>query len=98
MSGKRCFAGRSTYSMSKFGLQALTEATIRENKDFGIKATAICPGFVNTSLIESERISEEVDRAELLQPSDIAKTILYLLSLSKNAYVLEVLMQRELWG
>lgn len=97
MSGKRAFRGRGSYSMSKFGVQALTEATLRENQEFGIKATAICPGFVNTTLIDAECSQAEIERTDLIQPSDIAKTVLYLLSLSPKAYVMEVLMERELW-
>ena len=97
MSGKRVFKGRSSYSISKFAVNALTEAILRENKEFGIKATAICPGYVNTESLKEIIKQENLNPEHLIQKSDISKTILYLLSLSPKAYVKEVCLERELW-
>lgn len=93
MSGKRAFKGKSSYSMSKFAIQALNETLIRENREFGIRATAICPGFVDTDM--AKRLKEKNEK--LISPLDIAKTVGYLLSLSENTIIQEVCLERELW-
>lgn len=44
------YGGMGAYAISKHALRVLTELIQEENQDFGIKAWAICPGFVDTPL------------------------------------------------
>jgi 3-oxoacyl-[acyl-carrier protein] reductase len=44
------YGGMGAYAVSKHALRVLTELIQEENQDFGIKAWAICPGFVDTPL------------------------------------------------
>ncbi|CAN7762998.1 SDR family NAD(P)-dependent oxidoreductase [Paenibacillus sp. LjRoot153] len=43
------------YVMSKFGVVGLSETLRYEGLDLGIRVTAVCPGFIQTSLIENVR-------------------------------------------
>lgn len=89
MAAKRVRAGCSSYSISKVGVNALTEAILRENLQYGIKATAICPGDCDT------HIGREIAPGEELIPLvDISQTVAWLLSLSKTAIVPEVCIER----
>ncbi|MCZ7569960.1 MAG: SDR family oxidoreductase [Ardenticatenaceae bacterium] len=44
------YAGMGAYAISKHAVRVLTELIQQENQDFGLKAWAICPGFVDTPL------------------------------------------------
>jgi len=44
------YGGMGAYAVSKHALRVLTELIQEENQDLGIKAWAICPGFVDTPL------------------------------------------------
>lgn len=48
--GAIVYAGMGPYAVSKHALRVLTELIQEENQEFGIKAWAICPGFVNTPM------------------------------------------------
>lgn len=48
--GVYVYGGMGDYAISKHALRVLTELIQEENQDFGIKAWAICPGFVDTPL------------------------------------------------
>lgn len=93
MSGKRGFKTKSSYAMSKFAIQALNEVIIRENREYNIRATAICPGFVDTTMIENLKKPGE----KIISTLDIAKTIEYLLNLSEAVLIQEICLERELW-
>lgn len=45
------YAGMGAYAISKHALRVLTELIQEENQEFGLKAWAICPGFVDTSMV-----------------------------------------------
>lgn len=90
MAAKRVRAGCSSYAISKSGMNALTDAILRENVQYGIKATAICPGDCDT------HIGQEIAPGEELIPlTDISRTVMWLLSLSKTAIVPEVCIERR---
>jgi len=66
------------YAMSKFAANALHKLTVSEGWDYGIRATAIHPAFVDTTMIDPV---VGKDRPEaILQPSDIAKAVLFALT------------------
>lgn len=44
------YGGMGAYAISKHALRVLTELIQEENQEFGLKAWAICPGFVDTPL------------------------------------------------
>ena len=48
------FAGKSAYNSAKHGVIGLTKVTALEGAPFNITANAICPGYVNTSLVRNQ--------------------------------------------
>jgi 3-oxoacyl-[acyl-carrier protein] reductase len=80
------FAG--VYAASKFGLSGFSEALTKELSSYNIKVTNICPSMVATDMTEGRKFKLE----EMIQSSDIVKTVDYLLSLSKNALPAEIVI------
>ena len=69
MSGKRCKGTMAGYPVSKFALMGLCQAIRNEGWQNGIRITAICPSWVNTSMARSV---STVDPLAMTQPEDIA--------------------------
>jgi 3-oxoacyl-[acyl-carrier protein] reductase len=90
LAGKKGMPGASAYCASKFALVGFTETLAREEAKNNIRATAICPGYVATRMVEAV----EVPASEMIHPHDIAATVLYLLDLSPKSVVREILIER----
>jgi NAD(P)-dependent dehydrogenase (short-subunit alcohol dehydrogenase family) len=88
VAGKQGMPGSGAYSASKWGLLGLTHSFIREEARHGVRATAICPGMVDTPMIGARR------GGELLAPEDVAQTVRYCLGLSPVALVREIVLER----
>ncbi len=89
--GKTGLAREGGYSASKFGLVGLSEALYRELSSDGISVTAICPGWVDTDMVSEA--GTHLQGNEMIRPEDISKSILWLLSLSKNCRVKEIVLE-----
>lgn len=89
-SAKVGFAGSGAYCASKFGLLGLNESLYRELTPQGIKVTALCPAWVNTSM--AKEAETPLQPAEMIQPDDLFKTIRWLLELSPGACVKEIVI------
>ena len=50
MAGKRAVPLLGSYSASKFGVVALSQAIAKENPDAGFRCITICPGGMNTTM------------------------------------------------
>jgi 3-oxoacyl-[acyl-carrier protein] reductase len=90
LAGKKGMSGTAAYSASKFGMIGLSQSLLEEAKADNIRVTAICPGYVATPLAEKAT----VPAAEMIQPEDIAATVLYLLDLGPKAVVREIVIER----
>ena len=94
LSGKRVkSASAGSYSLSKFAAVALAHAIRQTGFDKGVRATAVCPGFVATDMAAalSERPADQ-----MTQPEDIARIIAMLLSLPNEASVAEFAINCQL--
>jgi 3-hydroxybutyrate dehydrogenase len=88
---------KAGYVAAKHGLLGLVKVLALEGAEVGISASAVCPSYVRTPLVESqirdqarahgvpeERVLEDVILApqavkRLLEPSEVAEAVLYLL-------------------
>ncbi len=77
IAGKQVFPNWGAYSVSKFGVMALTQAIAAEERVNGIRATAICPGSVNTPIWDTPTVQADFDRSSMLTPEMVAEAILY---------------------
>jgi NADP-dependent 3-hydroxy acid dehydrogenase YdfG len=78
----------AAYSASKHGMVALTHSINEEEKDYSIRSCVICPGEVNTPIIDlrPEPVSEE-RRANMLQPEDVSAAALFVASLPSRVCI-----------
>jgi 3-oxoacyl-[acyl-carrier protein] reductase len=78
--------GQTNYAASKFGVIGMVKTWARELGRKGIRANAVCPGFVETPIIASipdkvlETMRERVPMGRLGKPEDIANTYAFLAS------------------
>lgn len=90
LAGKRVIRAEILgYSASKFAANALTHAIREDGWADGVRATSICPGLVDTRMVEHVTAP---DGAFKIDPEDIAQTVAYALSLSNSASVAEILV------
>ncbi len=82
--------GLGAYGASKAALIALTRTLDREEADNGVRATAICPAFVDTRMAAWTGIPGE----EMIAPEDCAEIVRALLRLSPHARVPVVVIER----
>ncbi len=77
------FAGQITYGASKATLEALTRSIALEVGKYGITVNCVAPGPTQTGWIDSDlekSVIPLIPMGELIQPEDIADTILFLAS------------------
>ena len=81
------------YSMTKYGLLALSHAVRQIGWDDGIRVTAICPGPVATDMMRP-------DDETITQPEDLADLVATLIGLPNTASVSELLVtcRLEAWA
>jgi 3-oxoacyl-[acyl-carrier protein] reductase len=91
--GFRGYPDQAAYTASKHGIMGLTKSLSIEAQPHGIRVSAVLPGGVDTGLIGKAR--PDLNRAELLQPEDIARTVSFLLSLPERAAVDEIYIRRR---
>lgn len=75
------YAGGGMHLASTNGLEGYGRAMFEDVREFGTKACTIRPGFVATSMSKSERLDSEL----MIQPEDIARTVLFVLTMPGTA-------------
>ena len=89
LAGKRVLSESLGYPASKFAAVALTHAVRHTGWADGLRATALCPGMVDTDMVADKAVPEGAFKIE---PEAIAVSVAYLLSLPNNASVAELLI------
>lgn len=77
------FAGQITYGASKATLEALTRSVAMEVGKYGITVNCVAPGPTQTGWIDADlekSVIPLIPMRKLIQPEDIAQTILFLAS------------------
>jgi NAD(P)-dependent dehydrogenase (short-subunit alcohol dehydrogenase family) len=78
------------YAASKAAVISLTHSLNADLDDEGVRAIAICPGFVDTLMADVSGLSGE----EMIQPDDCAEVVRMCLRLSPRARVPQVVIER----
>jgi NAD(P)-dependent dehydrogenase (short-subunit alcohol dehydrogenase family) len=82
--------GLATYGATKAAVIALTRSLNEELDADGVRAVALCPGFVDTPMAEWSGIPGD----EMIQPEDCAEVVRMLLRLSPHARIPQVVIER----
>ena len=78
--------GQTNYAASKFGVIGMAKTWARELGRKGIRANAVCPGFVETPILKTipekvmRALVERVPLGRLARPEEIANTYAFLAS------------------
>ena len=101
VAGRRATLGSAVYNLTKFGVNAFTEALRQEVVQAGIRVSVIEPGMVETELVDHNtdatvldtvnRLREEI--GEPLRAEDIAQAIVYTVSRPSHVALNEILVR-----
>jgi short-subunit dehydrogenase len=92
MAGKSPQPWLSVYSATKAAVVAYTNAMNKELNPAGIKSVAFCPGFVDTDM--SDFVKSSIPAEDMLQTSDITEALRFVLGVSPNCVIPEIVFQR----
>jgi NAD(P)-dependent dehydrogenase (short-subunit alcohol dehydrogenase family) len=82
----------AVYGATKAAVINFTQSTARETNGTGIQCTALAPGFVDTAM--TDFIKSEVAAEGMIQPSDIGEAVKFLLRVSPNCHIPEIVFAR----
>ncbi len=82
--------GLAGYGASKAAVISLTRSLVREEAETGVRATALCPGFVDTPMAAWTGLEAD----EMIRPEDCAELVLALLRMSPAARVPMIVVER----
>jgi acetoacetyl-CoA reductase len=87
INGQKGQMGQTNYSAAKAGELGFTKALAQEAARSGITVNAICPGYINTEMVQAvpkevleKNIIPQIPVARLGEPEDIARCVLFLAS------------------
>jgi NADP-dependent 3-hydroxy acid dehydrogenase YdfG len=95
VAGKRAWPmSGAGYSAAKFGVSALSNCVGAEVKDSGIRVCSICPGEVDTPILDKRPTpltAEQRDR--MLKAEDVAAAVLFVATLPPHVSVPELIIK-----
>jgi NAD(P)-dependent dehydrogenase (short-subunit alcohol dehydrogenase family) len=86
--------GGAHYSASKAAVLSLTQSINLEQRARNIRATAISPGETATPILDRRAVPPTAEeRARMLQPEDVAATIVFVASLPQRACIEDLVIR-----
>ena len=92
IAGKNGQPWLSVYGATKAAIVNFSQAMDKELAPEGIKSTALCPAFVDTAM--ADFVKERIPPENMIRTSDIAESVRFLLRLSPNCIVPEIVFAR----
>jgi NAD(P)-dependent dehydrogenase (short-subunit alcohol dehydrogenase family) len=92
IAGKSPQAWLSVYSATKAALAAYTVSMNKEFAKQGVKSVAFAPGFVDTDM--TDYVKDRIPAEEMLLPSDLGEAVRFLLRVSPQCLIPEIVFQR----
>jgi 3-oxoacyl-[acyl-carrier protein] reductase len=89
LAGRNGFVGGTAYTASKHAVLGFSRSLMLETRKQNIRVIAVCPGSVATGMMEDQPMLK-ADPARILQPEDVAETILHAIQLPTRAMVSEL--------
>ncbi len=91
IAGQAGIEGLSGYCATKHAVKGISHSIYKELRPHGVKVTCIYPGSVETNFFDSFSMVEANN--SMMQPSDVAGTILNITQTSDNYHVVDVEMR-----
>ncbi|PWY74286.1 acetyl-CoA synthetase-like protein [Aspergillus heteromorphus CBS 117.55] len=97
--GRKVFPGLGVYSASKFFVEATLQSLRLETAGMGLRVTSVQPGNTATDLLGMSTDAEAIKKygepsgAQILDPADVANSIVYALRQPAHVSVNEVLIE-----
>lgn len=89
LAGRNGFAGGTAYCASKHAVLGFARALMMEVRKDNVRVITICPGTVDTPLMQKQDVLTP-NLAAVLRPEDVAATVLDALALPERALVSEL--------
>jgi 3-oxoacyl-[acyl-carrier protein] reductase len=89
LAGRNGFAGGTAYTASKHAVLGFSRSLMLETRKEDIRVIAICPGSVATGMMRGQTMLKS-NPERILQPDDVAATILHAITLPERAMVSEL--------
>jgi 3-oxoacyl-[acyl-carrier protein] reductase len=89
LAGRSGFAGGTAYAASKHAVLGFSRSLMLETRKDNIRVIAICPGSVDTGMLHDQPMLKS-DPQRILQPEDVADTIVHSITLPGRALVSEL--------
>ena len=100
--GRRGLPYEAVYCSSKFAQVGLTAALDHELRDKGVRCTNVCPGGVATDFAMGRGRTPDMPELQgMMDPDDVAETILFVLTRPRRQRILEVAFRpvtEQSWG
>jgi NADP-dependent 3-hydroxy acid dehydrogenase YdfG len=93
IAGMEFFKGSAAYCASKHCARAFSNTLFEDIRQHNIKVCTINPGYVNTPLLDDK---PELDRSKMIQPDDIAQTILFVCKFPQTGCPTEIVIKPQL--
>jgi short-subunit dehydrogenase len=84
----------SLYAATKAAVANWTNGMHKEFQNEGIRFTALSPAFVETPMTEFAQTSGGVPGEKMIRPEDLSSAVLWLLQLSPNVRIPEIIFER----
>jgi 3-oxoacyl-[acyl-carrier protein] reductase len=89
LAGRTGFAGGTAYAASKHAVLGFSRSLMLEVRKDNVRVIAICPGSVATGMMQDQPMLK-TDPQRILQPDDVAATIVHAVGLPDRAMVSEL--------
>ena len=82
------YPGGGMHLLSTYAQNGYMNAVFEDVREYGTKVCIIRPGFVNTQMSRSDNLNSDL----MIQPDDIAHTVIYVLTMSETGCPTEIVM------
>ncbi len=91
LSGRHGAAGNAAYAASKHAVNGFSDCLYEDARDYGIKVSAIMPGFVDTDLTAGLAR----DAGNMIRASDVADAVAFVLAASPHCCPTEIVLRPQ---